>query len=59
MPLELGKQTSDPKELSRLLLKLCEKTGRRLRRAGHEATGMHVACVYTDFSSDPPYKFCD
>jgi DNA polymerase IV len=47
----LGKQTNDPKELARLLMKLCEKTGRRLRKAGYEATGVHVACVYTDFSS--------
>jgi DNA polymerase IV len=47
----LGKQTNYPKELAKLLLKLCEKTGRRLRKAGYEATGVHVACVYTDFSS--------
>jgi DNA polymerase IV len=47
----LGKQTNDPKELARLLMKLCEKTGRRLRRAAYAATGVHVACVYTDFSS--------
>src|SRR5918998_828222 len=47
----LGKQTTDPKELAKLLMKLCEKTGRRLRRAGYQAAGVHVACVYTDFSS--------
>jgi hypothetical protein len=29
----LGRQTNDPKELARLLMKPCEKTGRRLRRA--------------------------
>ncbi len=46
----LGKQTSEPRELARLLLKLCEKTGRRLRRAGYSAQGVHVSCVYTDFS---------
>jgi DNA polymerase IV len=46
----LGKQTTDPKELSKLLMKLCEKTGRRLRRAGYVAQGVHVSCVYTDFS---------
>ncbi len=33
------------------MMKLCEKTGRRLRRAGYEAQGVHMACVYTDFSS--------
>jgi len=46
----LGKQTIDPKELAKLLLKLCEKTGRRLRKAGYKAQGVYVACVYTDFS---------
>jgi DNA polymerase IV len=45
----LGKQTNDPRELSKLLMKLCEKTGRRLRRAGYAATGVHVACVYGFF----------
>jgi DNA polymerase-4 len=46
----LGKQTNDPRELAKLLLKLCEKTGRRLRKAGYAAQGVHVSCVYTDFS---------
>src|SRR5688572_24774760 len=46
----LGKQTNNPKELAKLLMKLCEKTGRRLRRAGYVAQGVHVSCVYTDFS---------
>jgi DNA polymerase IV len=46
----LKMQTTDPKELAKLLMKLCEKTGRRLRRAEYSATGVHVACVYTDFS---------
>ena len=31
-------------------MKLCEKTGRRLRRAKFSAQGVHVACVYTDLS---------
>jgi DNA polymerase-4 len=46
----LQQQTNDPKELSKLLMKLCEKTGRRLRRAEYSAQGVHVFCVYTDFS---------
>jgi len=46
----LQKQTNDPRELSRLLIKLCEKTGRRLRRAKFSAQGVHVSCVYTDLS---------
>jgi hypothetical protein len=43
----LQKQTNDPREQARLLMKLCEKTGRRLRRAKYSAQGVHVACVYT------------
>jgi impB/mucB/samB family C-terminal domain len=31
-------------------VKLCEKTGRRLRRAGYSAHGVHVAMVFTDLS---------
>jgi DNA polymerase IV len=46
----LGKQTNDNRELARLLMKLCEKTGRRLRRAKYSAQGVHVSCVYTDLS---------
>jgi DNA polymerase IV len=47
----LGKQTNDPRELAKLLMKLCEKAGRRLRKAGYSGQGVSVACVYTDFSS--------
>jgi DNA polymerase IV len=46
----LQKQTNDSRELAKLLMKLCEKTGRRLRRAKYSAQGVHVACVYTDLS---------
>jgi DNA polymerase IV len=46
----LGKQTNDSRELSKLLMKLCEKTGRRLRRQHYSAQGVHVACVYTDLT---------
>src|SRR3954466_9275591 len=46
----LQKQTNDTRELAKLLMKLCEKTGRRLRRAKYSAQGVHVACVYTDLS---------
>jgi impB/mucB/samB family C-terminal domain len=46
----LGKQTNDPRELAKLLMKLCEKTGRRLRRAKYSAQGVSVYCVYTDLS---------
>ena len=46
----LQKQTNDQRELAKLLMKLCEKTGRRLRRARYSAQGVHVSCVYTDLS---------
>jgi len=46
----LQKQTNDNRALAPLLMKLCEKTGRRLRRARRSAKGVHVACVYTDLS---------
>jgi DNA polymerase-4 len=46
----LQKQTNDQRELARLLMKLCEKTGRRLRRGKYSAQGVHVSCVYTDLS---------
>ena len=46
----LQKQTNDPRELAKLLMKLCEKTGRRLRRARYSAQGVHVSCVFTDVS---------
>jgi DNA polymerase IV len=46
----LGAPTADPIELSRILMKLCEKMGRRLRKSGHAAQGIHIACVYKDYS---------
>lgn len=38
----LGQKTADYQELSKLLMKLCEKTGRRLRRAGCSAHGIKL-----------------
>lgn len=46
----LAKRTSDPKELSVLLMKLCEKMGRRLRLGGYCAQGIHVSCLYSDMT---------
>lgn len=46
----LGEKTADPAKLSRLLMKLTEKMGRRLRASGFVAYGVHVAVVYTDYS---------
>lgn len=44
----LGQKTADKDELSKLLMKLCEKTGRRLRRANYHAQGVHVSMLYQD-----------
>lgn len=38
----LGDKTSDKEKLSRLLMKLCEKTGRRLRAQDYVAGGVHL-----------------
>jgi DNA polymerase-4 len=46
----LSKKTNDINELSRLLMKLCEKTGRRLRRAGFMASGIHLWLGFDDHS---------
>ncbi len=38
----IANKTTDRQELSRLLMKLCEKTGRRLRKADYFAGGIHL-----------------
>lgn len=38
----LGEKTYDREKLSRLLMKLCEKTGRRLRAGDYVAGGIHL-----------------
>lgn len=42
--------TNDTKNLAILLMKLTEKMGRRLRRANYAARGIHVACIYADYT---------
>lgn len=44
----LHKYTSDKSELGRLMMKLCEKMGRRLRKNGYIAQGIHTSCLYSD-----------
>ena len=46
----LGKKTKNRQELSKILMKLCEKMGRRLRRAECCAKGIHIACIYDDYT---------
>lgn len=38
----LGDKTTDKEQLSRLLMKLCEKSGRRLRKGGYVGGGIHL-----------------
>ncbi len=44
----LNQFTSDPETLSKVIMKLCEKMGRRLRHAGYTTQGIHIACLYQD-----------
>lgn len=44
----IGQKTRDVNEISRLLMKLCEKAGRRLRRNGYEARGIYFWITLED-----------
>lgn len=44
----LGKKTTERQELSKLLMKLCEKTGRRLRKHSFSARGVHLWLGFED-----------
>jgi len=44
----LGDRTTDREKLSRLLMKLCEKTGRRLRGNGYIAEGIYLWLSFED-----------
>lgn len=46
----LKEQTDNPASLTRLLMKLTEKMGRRLRHHNFRAYGIHVSLVYTDLT---------
>jgi DNA polymerase-4 len=46
----LPKPLASPEELAPLLQKLVEKTGMRMRRAGYNCRGVHVAILYRDGS---------
>lgn len=55
----LKDKTTDMAKLERLLIKLCEKTGRRLRRNDYVATGIHLYLGFDQYrdgySSDDAY----
>jgi DNA polymerase-4 len=42
----LGDRTTDRQKISRLLMKLCEKTGRRLRGHGYAAGGIYLSMLF-------------
>ncbi len=44
----LRKYTNDPKDVCPMIMKLCEKMGRRLRSRGYIAHGIHLALLYSD-----------
>lgn len=44
----IGHKTKDKQELARLLMKLCEKAGRRLRRDGYNAGGIYLWLAFAD-----------
>lgn len=44
----LKEWTSDPRKICPMLMKLCEKMGRRLRRKSFIACGIHVGMIYKD-----------
>jgi DNA polymerase-4 len=44
----LKQHTNDPADIASILMKLCEKMGRRLRRHNMAANGVHVAIVNSD-----------
>ncbi|MGI8420589.1 MAG: DNA polymerase Y family protein [Candidatus Levyibacteriota bacterium] len=47
----LQKPTDDPQILARLIMKLCEKMGRRVRKKGYIAHGIHMWFSYRDRTS--------
>ncbi|MGZ6004697.1 MAG: DNA polymerase Y family protein [Candidatus Saccharimonadales bacterium] len=46
----VGDKTSDPEKISRLLMKLCEKTGRRIRKHDYQAQGVFLGMGFENGS---------
>lgn len=46
----VGQKTSDPEKVNRLIMKLCEKTGRRLRKHDYQAQGIALALAFENGS---------
>ncbi len=49
----LPHKTTDKQELARLLMKLCEKVGRRLRKVGLTAGGIHLYLSFVNYQDAP------
>lgn len=47
----VGDKTSDPEKISRLIMKLCEKTGRRLRKHDYQAQGVSLWMAFENGTS--------
>jgi DNA polymerase-4 len=46
----LKEKTKDPEKLKKIIMKLCEKMGRRLRQSNQFASGIHLGILYKDYS---------
>ena len=46
----LKEKTADPEKLKKIIMKLCEKMGRRLRQSNQLASGIHLGILYYDYS---------
>lgn len=53
----LATKTDNLLELEKILMKLCEKAGRRLRRGGWLATGVHLYLGFDGSYENYPYKW--
>jgi len=47
----LPQRTNNKEELKKIIMKLCEKMGRRLRKSGQVAYGIHIALLYEGWSN--------
>ncbi|MEK7597959.1 MAG: hypothetical protein AAB441_04925 [Patescibacteria group bacterium] len=46
----LKEKTDDPNKLKKIIMKLCEKMGRRLRQSSQFTSGIHLGIFYQDYS---------
>lgn len=46
----LKEKTNNPEKLKKIIMKLCEKMGRRLRQLNQFASGIHLGILYQDYS---------